>query len=62
MAKNNPLGNYGLSIILMFLNLFSLGLNFIANTLSPRVEHYPYLGIKYPHAEVIQEIITTSTY
>ncbi len=55
-------GTIGLSIILMFLNIFPLGLNFITNTLSPRVQHYPYLGTKYPNAEVIQEIIKTSTY
>ena len=55
-------GTIGLSIILMFLNIFPLGLNFITNTLSPRVKHYPYLGTKYPNAEVIQEIIKTSTY
>ena len=55
-------GTISLSIILMFLNMFPLGLNFITNTLSPRVQHYPYLGSKYPNAEVIQEIIKTSTY
>ena len=55
-------GTISLSIILMFLNIFPVGLNFITNTLSPRVEHYPYLGTKYPNVEVIQEIITTSKY
>ena len=55
-------GTISLSIILMFLNIFPLGLNFITNTLSPRVQHYPYLETKYPNAEVIQEIITTSNY
>ncbi|WP_040898742.1 glycosyltransferase family 39 protein [Xenococcus sp. PCC 7305] len=52
----------GLSIGLMLLNMFPLGLNFIAHSLSPRVEHYPYSGTKYPNAEVVQEIMRTSPY
>ncbi len=55
-------GTISLSIILMLLNIFPLGLSFIPNTLSPRVQHYPYLGTKYPNAEVIEEIIKTSSY
>ena len=55
-------GTLSLAIILMLLNIFPLGLNLITKTFSPRVEHYPYLGSKYPNAEVVQEIITTSAY
>ena len=57
-----PWGAISLSIILLLLNIFPLGLSLITKTLSPRVEHYLYLGSKYPNAEVVQEIITTSTY
>ena len=55
-------GTISLSIILMLLNMFPLGLNFLTNNLSPRVKHYPYTGTKYPNAEVVQEIIRTSPY
>ena len=50
----------GFAIILMMLNMFPLGLNFIPNFFSPRVKHHPDLARKHPHPEVIQEIITTS--
>ena len=50
-----------LGIILMLLNIFSLGGGFIATKLSPRTQRYPYRG-NLPHSEVIAEIQNTSPY
>ncbi len=55
-------GTVGLGIVLMMLNLFPLGGNIVTEKLSPRVQHYPYTGLEYPHQEVIAEIINTSPY
>ncbi|HHP7229273.1 MAG TPA: glycosyltransferase family 39 protein [Xenococcaceae cyanobacterium] len=55
-------GTVGLSLVLMLLNLFPLGGNVLTAKLSPRVQHYPYTGLEYPHPEVIAEIINTSPY
>ena len=55
-------GTVSLAGILMLLNMFPLGGEIITNILSPRLQHYPYLGKPFPHAEVIQEIIDTSPY
>ncbi|ELR96482.1 glycosyltransferase family 39 protein [Gloeocapsa sp. PCC 73106] len=51
-----------LSTLLMLLHLFPLGLIPIRNILSPGIEHYPYLGQKWPNLEVIEEINQTSPY
>ncbi|MGK7896106.1 MAG: glycosyltransferase family 39 protein [Xenococcus sp. (in: cyanobacteria)] len=55
-------GTISLSIILLLLNIFPLGFRFVANNLSPRVAHYTDLVSKYPHTEVVQEIISTAPY
>ena len=51
-----------LGVILMLLNIFPLGGEFIVNKLSPNAEHYPYTGKPFPHPEVIQAINNTSPY
>lgn len=48
--------------LLLLGNIFPLGGNLITAKLSPLMQHYPYTDKKYPHPEVIQEIITTSPY
>lgn len=52
----------GLGVILMWLNIFPLGGETIATTLSPRTQHYPYTGQPFPHPAVIAEINQTSPY
>jgi 4-amino-4-deoxy-L-arabinose transferase-like glycosyltransferase len=51
-----------LGVILMLLNIFPLGGEFIVNKLSPNAQHYPYTGKPFPHPEVIQAINDTSPY
>ncbi len=55
-------GTVSLGVVLMILNLFPLGGKIITEKLSPKVQHYPYTGLEYPHQEVIREIINTSPY
>ncbi len=55
-------GTVSLATVLMMLNLFPLRGSFITEKLSPKVQHYPYTGLKYPNAEVIGEIINTTPY
>ncbi|NEO94145.1 MAG: tetratricopeptide repeat protein, partial [Moorea sp. SIO3G5] len=52
----------GLATLLMMLNLFPLGGRGLTQLLSPRVEHFPYLGQPWPHRKVIAEIIKTQPY
>ncbi|MGQ4645867.1 phospholipid carrier-dependent glycosyltransferase [Lyngbya aestuarii] len=61
-AKNIRWGTASLAIVLMLLNLFPLGGGFFTQILSPRVQHPPYLGSKWPHPLVIAEISQTSPY
>jgi 4-amino-4-deoxy-L-arabinose transferase-like glycosyltransferase len=51
-----------LAILLLLANIFPVGGEFVTIKLSPHVRHYPYLGQKYPHREVVQEIINTFPY
>jgi hypothetical protein len=46
----------------MLLNIFPLGGEFITARLSPHYQNYPYMGAKYPHQQVVEEIIKTSPY
>ncbi|MBE9169696.1 phospholipid carrier-dependent glycosyltransferase [Pleurocapsales cyanobacterium LEGE 06147] len=55
-------GTVSLALILMLLNIFPLGGEFITARLSPHYQNYPYTGEKYPHQQVIEEIINTSPY
>ncbi len=55
-------GTVGLASLLMFLNLFPLRGAFLTQILSPRADHYPYLGKLWPHEKVIEEIVETSPY
>lgn len=55
-------GTISLALILMLLNIFPLGGEFITAKLSPHYQNYPYMGEKYPHPQVIEEIIKTSPY
>lgn len=61
-AKKIRWGTASLAIVLMLLNLFPLGGGFFTQILSPRVQHPPYLGSKWPHPLVIAEISQTSPY
>ncbi|NEQ65131.1 MAG: phospholipid carrier-dependent glycosyltransferase [Symploca sp. SIO2D2] len=52
----------GLAVLLMLLNLFPIAGRsgiFLIQTLSPQSQSYPYRGIKWPHSQVIAEIIRT---
>lgn len=55
-------GTISLAIMLTLLNLFPVGGTKIAQILSPRVQHYAYLGPPWPHQDVINEIIKTEPY
>ncbi|MCP2727716.1 tetratricopeptide repeat protein [Limnofasciculus baicalensis] len=55
-------GTVGLSFLLMVLNIYPLGGTVLTQILSPRVQHFPYLGATFPHREVIEEISKTSPY
>nr|WP_155707386.1 glycosyltransferase family 39 protein [Gloeocapsopsis dulcis] len=56
-------GSITLAVLLMLLNLFPLG--GVAQSialLSPKAEHYAFVGSRLPHAEVIEEIIQQAPY
>lgn len=58
-------GTLGLGTILMLFNLFPIGGipgNLLTQTLSAKVQHYPYTGEKFPHPWVIEQIIQTQPY
>ena len=57
-----PWATIGLAFLLMCLNLFPIGGipgTFLTQTLSPKAQNYPHLGLQWPHAQVIEEIIRT---
>ncbi len=65
LGKRIRWGTFGLAIVLMLLNLFPIGGipgYWITQTLSSKVQHYPYLGTKFPHSQVINRIIQTEPY
>jgi hypothetical protein len=51
-----------LLLLLMGLNLFPLGGNWLTSNLSPKVKHYPYMGEKWANPEVIKEVINNAPY
>ncbi|MEW6493050.1 MAG: phospholipid carrier-dependent glycosyltransferase [Cyanobacteriota bacterium] len=56
-------GTVGLAFLLMCLNLFPIGGipgAYLAQTLSPKAQMYPYLGAKWPHPQVVEEISRTT--
>ncbi|NES82440.1 MAG: phospholipid carrier-dependent glycosyltransferase, partial [Moorea sp. SIO2B7] len=55
-------GTIGLALLLMLLNIFPLPGGGVTKILSPRTQHYPYMGQKWQHEKVVQEIINTSPY
>lgn len=55
-------GTVGLAGLLMFLNLYPLGGQFLMQALSPGGMHYPELGLPTPHPKVIDEMIKTEPY
>ncbi|GAX40525.1 glycosyl transferase family protein [Tolypothrix sp. NIES-4075] len=64
-GKRTRFYTVGLAIILMLFNLFPVGGvlgGWMTQTLSPRSQHYPYLGIELPHRQVIAQIIQTEPY
>ena len=55
-------GTVGLAFLVMCLNLFPIGGvpgNYLTQALSPKTENYPYRGLEWPHAQVVDEIIRT---
>ncbi len=61
-AKRIRWGTIGIAVGLMFVNLFPVLPNSITQTLSPDAQHYAYLGQRFPHAQVIEEIIQAAPY
>ncbi|MBW4609728.1 MAG: glycosyltransferase family 39 protein [Hassallia sp. WJT32-NPBG1] len=64
-GKRTRVYTVGLAIILMLLNLFPVGGvlgGWMTQTLSPKSQHYPYLGQELPHRQVIAQIIKTEPY
>jgi 4-amino-4-deoxy-L-arabinose transferase-like glycosyltransferase len=61
-SKQIRWGTASLAIVLMLLNLWPVGGDGITKILSPRVQHYAYLGAEWPHQQVIAEIIKTEPY
>ncbi|MEM7725881.1 MAG: glycosyltransferase family 39 protein [Cyanobacteria bacterium P01_A01_bin.45] len=58
-------GSFVLATILMLFNLFPIAGtpgNLLTQTLSPKIQHHPYSGEKYPHPAIINQIITTELY
>ena len=55
-------GTVGLAFLVMCLNLFPIGGvpgNYLTQALSPNTQYYPYRGLEWPHAQVVNEIIRT---
>ena len=55
----------GLAMLAMGLNLFPVGGvlgSSVASNLSPNAKHYAYMGLEFPHEQVIEEIIQTAPY
>jgi 4-amino-4-deoxy-L-arabinose transferase-like glycosyltransferase len=53
----------GLAFVLMCLNLFPIAGKsgtYLTQTLSPKATTYPYRGAKWPHTQVVEEIIRTT--
>ena len=58
-------GTVGLAALLMFLNLFPMAgslASSVTQVLSPKAQHYAYLGAEFPHPQVIEQIIQTAPY
>ncbi|MGB3757855.1 MAG: glycosyltransferase family 39 protein [Rivularia sp. (in: cyanobacteria)] len=65
LGKRIRWGTFGLTILLMLLNLFPIGGipgNWITTALSDKVQHHPYLKAKLPHSQVVNQIIQTEPY
>lgn len=52
----------GIAAVLMLFNFFPIGGDAVTNILSPKMQHYPYVGEPWHHEEVVQEIIENSPY
>jgi 4-amino-4-deoxy-L-arabinose transferase-like glycosyltransferase len=58
-----PWVTVGLAFVLMCLNLFPIAGKpgtYLTQTLSPKATTYPYRGAKWPHTQVVDEIIRTT--
>jgi 4-amino-4-deoxy-L-arabinose transferase-like glycosyltransferase len=58
-----PWVTVGLAFVLMCFNLFPIGgipATYLTQTLSPKARDYPYLGVRWPHSQVVEEIIHTT--
>ncbi|ACK73098.1 glycosyl transferase family 39 [Gloeothece citriformis PCC 7424] len=55
-------GTIALATLLMLVNIFPLKGEVIADFLSPKMAHHPYLGEPWPNSEVISEIVKTTPY
>ncbi|MGB3492641.1 MAG: phospholipid carrier-dependent glycosyltransferase [Elainellaceae cyanobacterium] len=61
-----PWGIVGLSLLLMFTNLLPLGGGdrppALSRLLTPAAQHRPYLGERFPHAEIVDELVQAQPY
>ncbi|MEO1431890.1 MAG: phospholipid carrier-dependent glycosyltransferase [Cyanobacteria bacterium J06633_8] len=65
LGKRIRWSTFGLAILLMLFNLFPIGGiagYWLTEALSNKVQHYPYVGEKFPHTQVIKQIIKTEPY
>jgi 4-amino-4-deoxy-L-arabinose transferase-like glycosyltransferase len=65
LGKRIRWGTFALATLLMLFNLFPIGGipgYWLTKTLSNNVQHHPYLGLKFPHSQVISQIIQTEPY
>lgn len=60
-----PLATLGVSILVTLLNLFPIGLapgTWLASTLAPSAQWYPYQGTSYPHVDMIDYVAQARPY
>ncbi|WP_017304159.1 glycosyltransferase family 39 protein [Spirulina subsalsa] len=57
-----PWTTWGLTLLLMILNLFPVGGESFAQWLSPNARYHPYRGPLFPNEEIIAEITQTTPY
>lgn len=51
-----------LAIVLMVFNLFPLGGEFLTKKLSPQMQHFPYMSVKWATPDIIPAVINTTPY
>lgn len=51
-----------LALVLMVFNLFPLGGEFLTKKLSPQMQHFPYMSVKWATSDIIPAVINTTPY